>query len=76
MLFFGKKEKKTVTLTVEGMMCGHCAARVEAALLGVTGVKKVVIDLAAKTATVTSAPDTEDGVLRDAVVAAGYRVVE
>ncbi len=76
MLFFGKKEKKTVTLTVEGMMCGHCAARVEAALLGVSGVKKVVIDLAAKTATVTSAPDTENAALREAVVAAGYRVVE
>ena len=76
MLFFGKKEKKTVTLTVEGMMCGHCAARVESALLAVAGAKKVEIDLAAKTATVTATPDTEEAALRDAVVAAGYRVGE
>ena len=41
----------TKTMTIEGMMCKHCAARVEKALtaVGVTA----AVDLAAKTATIT-----------------------
>jgi len=65
------KEQKTV-LKVEGMMCEHCAARVEKALSAVAGVKKVKVDLAAKTATVTGNADIES--LKAAVTEAGYEV--
>ena len=61
----------TKTMTIEGMMCKHCAARVEKALtaLGVTA----AVDLEAKTATVTG--EADDAVLRKAVEDAGYTVV-
>lgn len=39
-------EKKLSTLiSVEGMHCNHCKARVEAALKAVKGVKKFVVSL-------------------------------
>lgn len=44
----------TKTLVIEGMMCNHCKATVEKALSGVPGVKSAVVDLGAKTATVTT----------------------
>ena len=65
------KEQKTV-LKVEGMMCEHCAARVEKALSAVAGVKKVKVDLAAKTATVTGNAGIE--ALKVAVTEAGHEV--
>ena len=72
---FGKKKEITsVTLGVEGMMCGHCAARVESALTAVKGVKSAKVDLAAATVTVTSV-GVEEKKLRDTIVSAGYRVV-
>jgi len=64
------KKQKTTVLTVEGMMCEHCKARVEKALSAVSGVKKVKVDLAAKTATVTGEVETE--ALVAAVTEAGY----
>lgn len=63
-----------VVLTVEGMMCEHCKARVEQALSAVSGVKKVKVDLAAKTATVYGTAAEE--ALVAAVKEAGYSVVE
>ena len=62
----------TKTMTIEGMMCKHCAARVEKALGAIEGVTATV-DLAPKTATVTG--EAEDAVLRKAVEDAGYTVV-
>ena len=64
-------EKK---LLVEGMMCKHCAARVEKALNKVEGVSATVIDLDAKSATVTLSAPVENAVLTAAVVEAGYQV--
>lgn len=43
----------TVTLKVEGMSCGHCKSTVEGALKKLPGVENAVVDLEAKTATVT-----------------------
>ena len=60
------------TLTVNGMMCEHCKARVEAALSGVAGVDKVKIDLKKKTATVKSKEDIPAETLIAAVKEAGF----
>lgn len=68
-----KKEMNTVTLEVTGMMCEHCAAHVEKALLAVSGVKKAVVDLAAGNVAVTAAADVTREALIAAVVAAGYQ---
>ncbi len=64
--------KENIVLSVEGMMCEHCKARVEKALSSVAGVKKVKVDLAAKTATVQGSADKQ--ALVDAVTQAGYEV--
>ena len=61
------------TLTIEGMMCGHCAAHVERALNAINGVRAKV-DLAKKIAVVTAAQEIPDDVLKDAVRNAGYEV--
>lgn len=60
-------------LKVEGMTCNHCKMRAEKALLGVSGVEKVTVDLAAKEAVVTG--DAERASLVKAVEEAGYSVV-
>ncbi len=71
-----ESEEKTMTkvLTIEGMMCGHCQARVEKALSEVKGVKSVTVDLDAKTATVEAGLLTGNQALTKAVTDAGYEV--
>ena len=60
-------------LHVEGMMCTHCKAAVEKACKGVAGVTGAVVDLKAKTATVTGEADVQK--LKMAIVDAGFEVV-
>lgn len=64
----------TKTLVIEGMMCNHCKATVEKALSGVPGVKSAVVDLGAKTATVTTGllSKVADADLIKAVTDAGF----
>jgi len=69
---FGKT--KTVSFTVEGMMCNNCRAHVEKALLSLKGVKSVQASLETKTVTVTAKESVEESALKSAVVAAGYKV--
>ena len=64
---------KTV-ITVNGMMCTHCKARVESVCKGVPGVEDAVVDLQAKTVTVTGSADVE--ALKQAIRDADYRVME
>ena len=59
------------TIHIEGMMCVHCAGRVEKALGALPGVH-VSVDLESKTATVTG--ESSDEALRRAVEDAGYTV--
>jgi len=59
-------------LTIEGMMCGHCAAHVERALAALGAAVKV--DLATKTAVVTAGVEIPDEALKEAVRNAGYEV--
>jgi len=70
---FGKQK---ITLSVKGMMCGHCAAHVEGALTAVNGVKRAKVDLAAATVTVTADKDVKREALAAAIAAAGYTVEE
>ena len=70
---FGKT--KTVSFTVEGMMCNNCKAHVEKALLAVKGVKSVDAVLDTKTVTVTAKESVAEEALKSAVVAAGYKVI-
>ena len=60
-------------LTVEGMSCNHCAARVEDAVSGVEGVDEVHVDLNAKLLTVNGSADRS--LVEQAVRDAGYQPV-
>lgn len=60
------------TLYIDGMMCAHCQASVEKALLAIAGVKAVEVELEAKRATVSGMADTKE--LIAAVENAGYTV--
>lgn len=59
------------TYTVEGMTCGHCANSVTAEVSAVEGVEHAVVDLGAKTVTVTAA-EFDDAAIAAAVEEAGY----
>lgn len=61
-----------ITLTIEGMMCEHCKARVESALNAIDGVRATV-DLTAKQAKIEAGTVPAD-VLAKAVTDAGYTV--
>ncbi|MGN1307986.1 MAG: heavy-metal-associated domain-containing protein [Faecousia sp.] len=63
-----------MVLKIEGMMCGHCKARVEKALKAVAGVETVEVSLDDKSATVTG--NADPALLRQAVIDAGYQIVE
>lgn len=65
------KEMTTVVINIEGMMCGHCTARVEKALKAVPGVETVTVDLKPGRATVTGS--AEVAVLVKTVQEAGYK---
>ena len=64
---------KNITLTVEGMSCGHCSARVEKALNAIEGVSAKV-DLQAKSAAITYPDTVTVDALKAAVTDAGYSV--
>ena len=70
-----KEEEPTMkkTLSIEGMMCAHCAAHVEKALNALPGVTAAV-DLAGSSAVVTG--DVSDEALKKAVADAGYTVTD
>lgn len=62
-------------IKIEGMHCGGCVKRVDAALNGIDGVSAKV-DLAAKCAVVELSAEVSDDVLREAVEDLGFEVVE
>ena len=77
-----KKESKkqqeestmTKTMKIEGMMCGHCEARVKKTLEAIDGVKEAVVSHEAGTAVVTLEKEVADEVLKNAVEAQDYPV--
>lgn len=68
------KGEETMTLKIEGMMCMHCKAAVEKALLAVDGVEAVEVSLEDKCAAVTG--NADPAALRQAVIDAGYQIVD
>ena len=72
-----EKEKKTMTKTmkIEGMMCGHCEARVKKTLEAIEGVTEAVVSHEAGTAVVSSDVEISSEVLKNAVTEQGYDVI-
>ena len=71
-----KMEDNTMkkSLKVEGMMCGHCEARVKKALEALPEVDEAVVSHEAGTAIVTLNAEVADDVLKNAVEAQDYKV--
>ena len=61
-------------IKVNGMMCKHCKATVERVCKAVPGVLDAVVDLAAKTVTVTG--DADLAMLKQAIIAEDFEVEE
>ena len=64
-----KKEMK-----IEGMMCGHCSGRVQAALEALTGVESAEVSHESGNAVVTMSAEISDDELKKAVEDQGYSV--
>ena len=62
------------TMKIEGMMCGHCEARVKKALEALPEVSEAVVSHEAGTAIVTLSADVSDETLKKAVEDQDYKV--
>ncbi|MGN0333840.1 MAG: heavy metal translocating P-type ATPase [Lachnospiraceae bacterium] len=72
-----KEEKKMEkTMKIEGMMCGHCEARVKKTLEALPGVEEAIVSHEAGTAIVKMSSEVTDDILKSAVEAQDYPVVE
>lgn len=81
----GGKEKKELnkeenamvrTMKVEGMMCGHCEMTVKKALEALEGVEKAEVSHERNEAVVYLSGEVADDVLKNAVEAKDYKVLE
>ncbi|MFW5799670.1 MAG: heavy-metal-associated domain-containing protein [Spirochaetota bacterium] len=63
-----------MTIKVEGMMCNHCAMRVEKAIKSIEGVKDVSINL--EDGTVTISGDFDETKIEDVIFDEGYKIVD
>ena len=63
------------TMKINGMMCGHCEARVKKTLEALDGVTSAQVSHEKGEAVVTLASDVPDDVLRNAVTEQDYEVV-
>lgn len=61
-------------IKVEGMMCPHCKARVERVCKEVPGTVDAVVDLQLKQVTVSGSANA--AALKEAIVKAGYEVID
>ena len=73
-----EKEKNQMekTMKIEGMMCGHCEARVKKTLESIPGVSEAAVSHEKGTAVVTLDGEVADQVLKKAVEDQDYQVVE
>ena len=74
----GKKGKKSMqkTIKIEGMMCGHCEARVKKCLEALPQVEEAVADHKKGRAVVTLSGEISDEALKKAVEDQDYKVTE
>jgi Cu2+-exporting ATPase len=71
-----KEEKNmTKTMTIEGMMCGHCEARVKKALEALAQVDSADVSHESGTAVVTLNAEINDEALKNAVEEQDYKVI-
>ena len=73
-----KEEELTMqkTMKIEGMMCGHCEATVKKTLEAIQGVEEAVVSHETGTAVVTLSGDVSSDILKEAVEAKDYQVLE
>ena len=71
----GKEKNMTKTIKIEGLMCGHCDARVKKALEAVPGVASANADHEKGQAVVELSGDVADDALKAAVEAQDYKVL-
>ncbi|WP_456063659.1 heavy metal translocating P-type ATPase [Clostridium sp.] len=64
----------TKTMNIEGMMCGHCEARVKKALEALAGVESAEVSHEKGTAVVSMSADVADDTLKEVVEAQDYKV--
>lgn len=65
----------TKTMKIEGMMCGHCEARVKKTLEAIEGVESAAVSHTEGTAVLTLTKNVNNSVLKAAVDAQGYPVL-
>ena len=65
----------TATYTVQGMTCQHCVNSVTEEVSEIAGVRRIDVDLATGTLTVTTVQPVDEGSIRTAVQDAGYQLV-
>lgn len=73
-----KKQEETImekTMKIEGMMCGHCEARVKKTLEAIAGVAEANVSHEAGTAVVKLDGDVTDEALKRAVEEQDYKVI-
>lgn len=61
-------------VTIEGMCCDHCAARVEKVLSAVNGVVSADVKLKKKLVVVRSRDEVSDEEIKKVIEEAGYKV--
>ena len=63
------------TMKIEGMMCGHCEARVKRCLESLPGVEKAEVSHVSGTAVLTLSAPVDDALLKKTVEDQGYQVI-
>ena len=71
---FEEENTMTKTMKIEGMMCGHCEARVKKTLEKIEGVQEAKVSHKEGTATLTLNAEVADDVLRQAIEDQDYTV--
>lgn len=71
-----EKKEMEKTMKIEGMMCGHCEARVKKTLEAIPGVEAAEVSHEKGTAVVKMAAEVADDVLKKAVEEQDYQVTE
>lgn len=69
-----EEKSMTKTMNIEGMMCGHCEARVKKALEAIDAVSEAAVSHESGTAVVTLSSDISDEKLKETVEAEDYKV--